>query len=186
MTLDEVRVEIDSVDTKVKPLFLKRMECAKAVAEVKSQTGGDVFVLERELAIIEKRAGDVQKEVYDEYVMFLRTLMSISRRYQYGFLKGMQDNVINDALAKSGLDSSVAHENIEISFTCDKATSDLNLYLNMAKLNDVSVNAMSLKTDKGIQKVIIEFDGTINDSKVRQLLCQIAKESDNFKIIDLK
>lgn len=54
MTLEEVRAGIDAVDTQMKTLFLKRMECGKHVAEVKAQTGGDVFVLERELEIIEK------------------------------------------------------------------------------------------------------------------------------------
>ena len=53
MTLEEVRAGIDAVDTQMKPLFLKRMECGKHVAEVKAQTGGDVFVLERELEIID-------------------------------------------------------------------------------------------------------------------------------------
>ena len=62
MTLEEVRAGIDAVDTQMKPLFLKRMECGKHVAEVKAQTGGDVFVLERELEIIEKRATDVDPE----------------------------------------------------------------------------------------------------------------------------
>ena len=55
MTLEEVRNEIDEIDTNMKPLFLRRMKCGKHVAEVKAQTGGDVFVLERELEIIEKR-----------------------------------------------------------------------------------------------------------------------------------
>lgn len=54
MTLEEVRNEIDEIDTNMKPLFLRRMKCGKHVAEVKAQTGGDVFVLERELEIIEK------------------------------------------------------------------------------------------------------------------------------------
>ena len=104
MTLDEIRVEIDAVDTQMKPLFLKRMECAKQVAEAKAKTGGDVFVLERELSIIEKRAGDVDKEVYDEYVAFLRHLMSVSRRYQYGILTGMQDKVLSSAEKEAGID----------------------------------------------------------------------------------
>ena len=44
MTLDEIRVEIDAVDTQMKPLFLKRMECAKQVSRKQRQkTGGDVF-----------------------------------------------------------------------------------------------------------------------------------------------
>ena len=52
MTLDEIRVRIDAIDTQMKPLFVNRMECAAQVAAAKAKTGGDVFVLERELAII--------------------------------------------------------------------------------------------------------------------------------------
>ncbi|MFQ9495408.1 MAG: chorismate mutase [Dorea longicatena] len=54
MTLEEVRAGIDAVDTQMKPLFLKRMECGKHVAEVKAQTGGDVFVLEENLKSLKK------------------------------------------------------------------------------------------------------------------------------------
>ena len=72
MTLEEVRNEIDEIDTNMKPLFLRRMKCGKHVAEVKGQTGGDVFVLERELEIIEKRAADVDPEIQEEYKTFLR------------------------------------------------------------------------------------------------------------------
>ena len=45
MTLEEVRNEIDEIDTNMKPLFLRRMKCGKHVAEVKGQTGGDVFAV---------------------------------------------------------------------------------------------------------------------------------------------
>ena len=37
MTLEEVRNEIDEIDTNMKPLFLRRMKCGKHVAEVKGQ-----------------------------------------------------------------------------------------------------------------------------------------------------
>ena len=59
MTLEEIRRQIDTVDSQIKPLFLQRMECAGQVAEEKAKTGGDVFVLERELEIIRKRTADV-------------------------------------------------------------------------------------------------------------------------------
>ena len=81
MTLEEVRAGIDAVDTQMKPLFLKRMECGKHVAEVKAQTGGDVFVLERELEIIEKRATDVDPEIQEEYKTFLRHTRDAGKSY---------------------------------------------------------------------------------------------------------
>ena len=37
MTLEEVRKEIDAIDQQLLPLFLKRMDCAKQVAEIKRE-----------------------------------------------------------------------------------------------------------------------------------------------------
>ena len=87
MNLNEIREEIDRIDNAVKPLFLKRMECAKHVADVKAASGGDVYVPEREQAVIRQRSLDVRDEVRDEYTAFLRHLMSICRRYEYGLLE---------------------------------------------------------------------------------------------------
>ena len=186
MTLEEARADIDAVDTQMKPLFLKRMECAKKVAEVKAGTGGDVFVLERELSIIEKRAGDVDQEVYDEYVTFLRHLMSVSRRYQYGKLTAMQDAVVDGAAAAAGVDENAAHTQVEISFTCPAATSDLNLFINMTKLNKIAIDSMNLSTEGGVQKITMTLDGNLKESNMRRLLCQIGKEADDFKILAVK
>jgi len=141
MTLEEVRNEIDEIDTNMKPLFLRRMKCGKHVAEVKAQTGGDVFVLERELEIIEKRATDVDPEI--------------------------------------------EHTQVKIGFTCPKETSDLNLFVNMTKLNGIQIDAMNLMTENGIQKVTMTLDGKITDAGMRCLLCQIGKEAEEFRILEL-
>ncbi len=61
------------------------MKCGKHIAEVKAQTGGDVFVLERELEIIEKRATDVDPEIQEEYKTFLRHLMSLCRNMNMNY-----------------------------------------------------------------------------------------------------
>lgn len=186
MTLDEIRMQIDAVDTQMKPLFVKRMECAKCVAETKAETGGDVFVLERELSIIEKRAADVDDDIYDEYVAFLRHMMSVSRRYQYGILTRMQDEVIEKALNEAGFTERDEHKQVEITFSCDKEQSDLNLFMNMTKLNKVTVDSMKLET-KGAQQIInMTLDGNINESNMRRLLCQIGKEAGDFAIVALK
>ena len=165
MTLEEIRVQIDAVDTQMKPLFLKRMECAGCVAETKRETGGDVFVLERELAIIEKRAGDVAPEVRDEYVMFLRHLMSVSRRYQYGILTEKQDRVLAEALEAAGLSAEKEHSQIEIAFACDAEASDFNLFVNMAKLNQISIISLNLETDEGSGSCCVRLEKKQKDSR---------------------
>ena len=161
MTLEEVRAGIDAVDTQMKPLFLKRMECGKHVAEVKAQTGGDVFVLERELEIIEKRATDVDPEIQEEYKTFLRHLMSLCRKYEYELLPEMQEKVMTAALAAAGLTAETEHTQVKIGFTCPKETSDLNLFVNMTKLNGIQIDAMNLMTENGIQKVTMTLESPV-------------------------
>lgn len=70
MSLDEIRVHIDAVDTQVKTLFLERMDCAQQVAQEKAKTGGDVFVQSREEAIIAGRTADVVPERKEELPIF--------------------------------------------------------------------------------------------------------------------
>ena len=127
MTLEEIRCEIDNVDTQMKELFLKRMECARNVAQEKSRTGGDVYVPEREEEIIRKRTEDV-KEVQSEYIEFLRYLMTVSRKYQYGFLSGMQDSVIEKAL-KVQKEKAVEENRVEITFRMDREKNNLYHFL---------------------------------------------------------
>ena len=187
MTLDEIRVKIDTIDTQIKPLFFDRMDCSRQVAEAKREMGSDsVFMLERELSIIEKRAADVDPVLYDEYVAFLRHLMSVSRRYQYGILTEMQDKALVAAEEKAGVDETVEHTQVKIGFTCEKAASDLNMLINMIKLNGITIDQMSLDTKDGRQIVEILLDGNLTEGNMRQLLCQIAKESEDFQILALQ
>lgn len=185
MTLDEVRVQIDAVDTQIKPLFLSRMECARHVAEAKAVTGGDVYAPDREKSIIEKRAGDVE-EFYDEYTAFLLQLMSISRRFQYGLLTDMQDTVINGALEKAGISAKQEHRQVEIAFQCSKTDSNLNMVINMAKLNAVTIDSLELHSNDSVQIVQMVLDGNLGQANFRQLLCQIGKEVNNFKILSIR
>lgn len=185
MALKEVRKTIDEIDTQMKPLFLQRMECGKHVAEAKAQTGGDVFVLERELEIIEKRAGDVKPEIQEEYRTFLRHLMSLCRKYEYELLPEMQEKVITAALTAAGVTAETEHSQVKIAFTCPKETSNLNLFLNMTKLNGITVDALNLTTEDGVQKITMILDGKVTEASMRCLLCQIGKEADDFQIVEL-
>ena len=49
--MNVVRQTIDEIDRQLLPLFLRRMECSKEVARLKSQAGQPVFAPQREQAI---------------------------------------------------------------------------------------------------------------------------------------
>ena len=182
MDLNDVRKDIDRIDSQIKPLFVERMGCAKRVAEVKAQTHGDVFVLERELAIIEKSVAGVDASIKDEYVGFLRNLFSVSRHFQYGMLKDMQDTVINGALEKAGLKAESAYSAVEITFTCFTGPSNLNILCNTVILSNVEIDNMSVKTVEGKHQVDMVLKGSLQDNNFRRVLTQLAKESNNFAI----
>lgn len=186
MMLDEVRIEIDAVDSQIKPLFLKRMECAAQVAAAKAVTGGDVFVLERENQIIEKRTADVDPLVRREYTAFLRHLMSVSRRYQYGKLTGMQEEVLAAALKAAGLQPETPHGQVVVGFSCRKENSSLNLFLDAARLNGISIDRMEVESRNGTQQVRLVLDGSLREPDMSCLLCQLGKEAEDFRILALK
>lgn len=182
MKLEDVRKEIDAVDSQMKPLFLNRMVCAKHVAEAKAVSGADVFAADREDEIIAKRTNDVDEDVKKEYEVFLRHLMSVSRRYQYGMLKNMQESVITKALQQAGLDENAVHDQVVVSFSYLREMNKLNLYVDMVCLNDIVIEAMQVVPEGEKQHVILSLKGNMKQSNMRQLLCQLGKESENFKI----
>ena len=98
----------------------------------------------------------------------------------------MQERVLKDALEESGLDGAKPHDQVEISFTCKKEASDLNLFMNMIRLNKVEIDGMNLTSKDAIQTIVMTLDGNIHDGNMKRLLCQIGKEADGFKIRDLK
>lgn len=185
MSLDEIRVHIDAVDTQIKKLFIERMDCARQVAEAKAKTGGDVFVQSREDAIISSRTQDVDNCIKSEYSYFLLLLMSLSRRYQYGLLSNMQESVLNELSKKSGLDLSASHSKIKISFSCDIENSKLALLMNMAVVNNIAITQMQVTSDNSKQMVEAILSGNINDENMKRLICQLGKELQNFTLVEL-
>lgn len=185
MTLDEIRTEIDKIDGKMKELFIKRMDCAKHVAKVKAQKGGDVYVPKREQEIIELRSSDIDAKIREEYIAFQRHLMSVCRRYEYGLLDDMQEQVVSEALEEARISADEEHCRIKVRFLCSYGESGFGLFVNMANLNRIGICGLDLKLRDGKQEVVMTLDGDIHSAGVRRLLCQIGKEAEGFRIVGL-
>ena len=185
MTLDEIRREIDRIDCAIKPLILERMGYSKLVAEAKRESGTDVFVPERELEIVEKRADDIEGEWKEEYTAILRHLMGVSRRYQYGILKEMQEQVCGKILKEAGIDCTEKHSAVVILFVCPKYHGDLNLYLDMIQLNQVPIKEFHVE-EAGEQLLCeLTLEGNVNDENMKRLFCQFEKEVPKFEVKSL-
>ena len=87
--LEESRIKIDEIDKKMRELFEARMEAVKGVAEFKKENAMPIFDEKREANVIERNATALQnKELKNEYVFFMQSLMKASKLYQRKFVYG--------------------------------------------------------------------------------------------------
>ena len=86
--LQDIRVEIDQVDSEILKLFIKRMELACQVAEYKIATGKKVYDKAREDEKLIKLSSYVSDDFSQQSVKELYTqIMSISRKKQFSILR---------------------------------------------------------------------------------------------------
>ena len=101
--LDEARKIIDEVDTQMAELFVRRMRAAELVYAHKKEHGLPILDPVREETVIQSGAARVEDEVLKGYYMdFQKSLMSISRAYQYRMQSGLK-------VAYSGVEGAFAH-----------------------------------------------------------------------------
>lgn len=82
VTLEDIRKEIDSIDSALVPLLVKRMECSEKVAEIKKTTGSAVFDASREEIILNRvrqNSGVYSEGISDIY----REILSVSKQLQH-------------------------------------------------------------------------------------------------------
>ena len=88
MNLDEIRVDIDALDSQLIDLLEKRMHLVSQVATFKKMTGGRVLDNTRELIILEKVASHVQEPSFEETIVnTFKDILKNSRQYQEQTLK---------------------------------------------------------------------------------------------------
>lgn len=80
MDLQMVRNQINEIDALMKDSFHKRLACSRNIAEVKLSSDDMIYKPAREVEIYNNYNGDYK----DDYILFIKIIMQISRRYQYG------------------------------------------------------------------------------------------------------
>ena len=84
--LKELRVQIDEIDSQLVPLFTKRMEAARKVAQVKMEHNLAVLDDTRENQVVANALAMGQPALKGELQLLMRTLLSLSREYQHRLL----------------------------------------------------------------------------------------------------
>lgn len=102
-SLEKARETISRVDSEMAALFTERMRAAELVAAYKKEHGLPITDAEREAAVIQNGAQQVEDPILREYyVRFIQETMALSRAYQSRLLEGMR-------VAYSGTEGAFAH-----------------------------------------------------------------------------
>jgi len=89
--IDELRNQIDKIDSSLVSLFENRMETVLKVAEYKKKNGIAILNKEREQAVIKKNLDIVKnKDLFSEVEEFFKSVMAISRSFQNRTLNNEQ------------------------------------------------------------------------------------------------
>ena len=88
MNLDDIRNDIDMVDSQLIALLEQRMDLVSQVATYKKMTGVRVLDNSREIAILDKVANRVKEPLFTETIVnTFRDILNNSRAYQEQTLK---------------------------------------------------------------------------------------------------
>lgn len=166
MSLEEVRKQIDQVDNEMKALFVKRMGLAEQVAMVKAKTADDIFKPDREEVIITNRSADIADNLKLEYIAFIKRMMAISRKFQYGKTLELRDDCLSFPVLETLPEfTNIAMVNAEL-YLCDMY--DKNSVTTVDNLLEVGQLVKEHKADAGIG--ILETVGMGANDQLHEML----------------
>ena len=174
--LKQLRDRIDKIDEKLTELFEDRLYVSADVARVKRETGGPVYVPEREKEKIEKvKACARSREDEESIASLYRHIMLLSRMKQYGMLFKDEDPAVD----LKGSDA--------ISICFDGSVDDtLYTVLTFLCAGGLTVTRIDLKPAEGSGSkcgFCMNITGDLSGENGRAALKAISKETDNFRIL---
>ncbi len=180
MTLADVRIKIDKVDSEMKRLFIERMNLIDIIAEIKADSHDSIYKPEREAEIINRNSADIDEYVRSEYKAFTKKIIGLSRKYQY---EKLISNCDPDFLEKI---RSINDGKVKFSFKTPIDGRDIPRIMSLINDYEVNVTGFELAAvpeDTLIENVLVQIDYDSDNSKHMALLFQLKEETSDFMIV---
>lgn len=182
MDLTEARAGIDRVDREMRRLFTERMAIAGEIARIKAETDDAIYKPDREQEIIKRQTGNIEPGLQMEYKAFIRRVMEISRKYQYGLTVELKD------MEEEGLSVPPEHDRILLMFTCAGKCNDLGKILTMISDYGIVVTEISAmpfpENGSHNYRFFVELAADADRKTIRTLLYQLSRETETLKILE--
>ena len=182
--LDDVRAQIDELDSQIRELLMRRMDCSEQVAAAKLAAGStEVYRAEREAQILERLGAQVPSERRAPYLAAVRKLIECSRSYQYALMYAQ----LGDAATAGQLPGAELLQGggsaVELELTRADEPGALATALGFVAERGVRVLALEqLGPGEGGTRYRLELGASPADPRLRCLLWQLAKESCSLRV----
>lgn len=188
MTLEEVRSQIDHIDSELKALIMDRMDCSFHVAEAKfADNSTSVYRADREHEIIERLAETIPLDRRPEYIAVLRKIMEASRMYQYGLLYDWNGEETVFAPLVDGVTTKDSDTRCRIRVTRFNRPNAMSSILSMVGDYGYNMETMTFISEDTTNNTVT-FDltiiGSLTSVNMKKLMFQLSRESESFSILE--
>ena len=185
-SLDEIRVEIDSIDEQIQQILMKRLDCSTEVVQAKIRDKNYVINRpDRESAMLERLGKDIPKERRSGYLAVVRKITETSRMYQYGILFEQVPELF--AAISAGIDLTVETNTITVQMKRPNLPNSMSAILSMIGDYGFDMERMQLlgySENRSMASFELTIRGDISQIHMQKLLLQLSMESEEFKITD--
>lgn len=184
ITLKEIRSQIDSIDSEIRDLIMRRLDCSRSVALAKQVSGNLViYRADREAEILERLGQGVPEDRKTEYLAVVKKIMETSRMYQYGLLYDWNERLFSERFGEVDIPADPSH----VRFTLTRPNQPNSMSQILSMIGDYGYNTELMELageDKETRTVTFTLTilGNLNDVNMKKLMYQLSMESLDFAI----
>lgn len=187
-TLTDVRQEIDAIDTEIRELLMRRLDCSRKVAHAKLKSGDiTIYRADREKEILKRLGNEVPDDRRDGYLAVVRKIMETSRMYQYGIIYDRLEGVFEKI--SEGIEIPENADRVKILLTRPNRPNAMSSILAMIGDYGYNMEKMLLIKDdaeKGTVTFELTILGDLNTEHMKKLMFQLSMESGEFRILEVR
>lgn len=184
--LEEIRVDIDSIDAQIKELLMKRLDLSEQVIASKIESKNYVINRpDREAAMLNRLGEGIPEKRKAGYLSVVRKITETSRMYQYGILYEQARELFEELVKDIALDQPT--EVVTIRLTRPNVPNAMSAILSMIGDYGYDMDQMKLleySSDMGRVTFELKILGDLTEEHMQKMMLQLSMESMDFSVIE--
>ena len=186
--LEDIRIDIDSIDSQIRDLIMKRLDCSEEVVAAKiADKNYVIYRADREAAMLERLGKGLPEDRREGYLALVRKITETSRSHQYDILFEEVPELF-ETLTKD-LSLPGHSREVELALSCPDRPNGLSALLSMIGDRGFDLTRLE-KTGEDPQNGSAAFRltlrGDIGCSPLKRLLLQLSMEAEDFRILQFR